>query len=170
MGYQSPLRNQQTQWVAKQTELFADRVSRSDRSGTDSGAESARFELACIPYGPDGASEDTCCEIVESYGPIEPEYASMRRCCGLLDATHRSVIVLTGSDRLDFLDRMITQGVATLEAGRTTRSFWLNRKGASSRIFSWQISPTGPCLKSISMRPRPHTIRWMRSCSPRMRR
>ncbi len=129
MGYQSPLRNQQNQWVAKQTELFADRVGRTDRSGTDSTAESARFELTCIPYGPDGASEETSCEIVESYGPIEPEYASMRRCCGLLDASHRSVIVLTGSDRLDFLDRMITQAVANLEPGRTTRSFWLNRRG-----------------------------------------
>ena len=129
MGYQSPLRNQQDQWVAKQTELFADRVSRSERSTNESGAESARFELTYIPYGPDGAAEDICCEIVESYGPIEPEYAAMRRCCGLLDAAHRSVIVLTGGDRLDFLDRMITQGVASLPPGRTTKSFWLNRKG-----------------------------------------
>ncbi len=129
MGYQSPLRNQHDQWVAKQTELFADRVSRSDRPAMDSDVQSARFELSHIPYGPDGASEDLCCEIVESFGPIEPEYAAMRRHCGLLDATHRSVIVLTGSDRLDFLDRMITQAVAKLPSGQSVRSFWLNRKG-----------------------------------------
>lgn len=129
MGYQSPLRNQHDQWVVKQTEIFADRVSRSDRSGAQSGAQSAQFEVTYIPYGPDGVSEDHCCEIVESFGPIEPEYAAMRRCCGVLDAAHRTVIVLTGSDRLDFLDRMITQEVSKLPSGQTIRSFWLNRKG-----------------------------------------
>ncbi len=129
MGYQSPLRNQHHQWVSKQTELFSDRVSRADRPVSETGDQSAKFELTYIPYGPDGGSEEHCCEIVESFGPIEPEYAAMRRCCGVLDAVHRSVIVLTGSDRLDFLDRMITQGVAKLPPGRTTRSFWLNRRG-----------------------------------------
>jgi folate-binding protein YgfZ len=96
---------------------------------SDSGPQSAQFEVTYIPYGPDGVSEEHCCEIVESFGPIEPEYAAMRRYCGVLDAAHRTVIVLTGSDRLDFLDRMITQGVAKLAPGQITRSFWLNRKG-----------------------------------------
>ena len=129
MGYESPLRNQHDLWVAKQTELFANRVSGSDRQMSDSGPQSAQFEVTYIPYGPDGVSEEHCCEIVESFGPIEPEYAAMRRYCGLLDAAHRTVIVLTGSDRLDFLDRMITQAVAKLAPGQITRSFWLNRKG-----------------------------------------
>ena len=67
MGYESPLRNQHDLWVAKQTELFADRVSRSDRQVSDSGPQSAQFELAYIPYGPDGVPEERCCEIVESF-------------------------------------------------------------------------------------------------------
>lgn len=64
--------------------------------------------------------------VVES---LEPEYAAIRKSCGLLDEPHRALIEVTGPDRIPFLNRMLTQELKGLGEHRTARSFWLNRKG-----------------------------------------
>lgn len=61
--------------------------------------------------------------------PIQLEYAAIRRHAALLDLPCRAVIEVQGSERLAFLDRMITQQVKGMPAGAVRRSFWLNRKG-----------------------------------------
>ena len=68
-------------------------------------------------------------EVVQAFGPMPIEYAAIRRSCGLLDLPHRAVIEMTGEDRLDFLNRMVTQELRGLEPLHVRRSFWLNRKG-----------------------------------------
>lgn len=74
-----------------------------------------------------GAAERT--EIVASFGDSIGEYTAMTTGAGLLDLPFRSSLVVTGADRLDFLNRLFTQTLTSLSAGRSTHSFWLNRKG-----------------------------------------
>jgi len=77
------------------------------------------------PYGPPEAE----IMMVETFGPIELEYAAVRKGTGLLDLPSRSVIELTGADRVDFLNRMLTQELSDLKTGDVRRSFWLNKGG-----------------------------------------
>lgn len=128
MRFDSPLRTQHADWCSRQGKLLDDRIDASERPREGAAVSPREFQVSYLPYGPAQDSEATC-EIVAAFGPVEPEYASLRRDCGLLDAPHRTSIQLTGSERLDFLDRMLTQQVGTLAPGGLTRSFWLNRKG-----------------------------------------
>ncbi len=73
--------------------------------------------------------EDSGVEMVETYGEIAAEYAALRRGCALIDMANRGTLVVRGDDRLEFLNRMITQEVKGLAPYRCVRSFWLNRKG-----------------------------------------
>ena len=52
-------------------------------------------EAAFLPYGSD-------LQIVESYGEVEAEYAAIRKGAALMDAPHRSVVVLTGEGSAEF--------------------------------------------------------------------
>src|SRR5262245_16249908 len=78
-----------------------------------------------MDYGP---SEGNV-QVVATYGELELEYAAIRKHAALLDLPHRAVIEVTGPDRLDFLNRMITQELKGLPENQVRRSFWLNRKG-----------------------------------------
>ncbi|MEM8757120.1 MAG: glycine cleavage T C-terminal barrel domain-containing protein [Planctomycetota bacterium] len=82
-------------------------------------------KIQTAQYGP----PDAGIEIAESFGQLELEYAAIRRRCVLLDRPDRGLIVVRGGDRIDFLNNMVTQELATLKPGACTRSFWLNRKG-----------------------------------------
>jgi len=68
-------------------------------------------------------------EVVDSFGDTEGEYASLHSGCILLDRPDRGVIRITGGDRLDFLNRMLTQELKGLTPFHVRRSLWLNRKG-----------------------------------------
>jgi tRNA-modifying protein YgfZ len=93
-------------------------------------------------YGPSPASPDApieatreAVEVVESYGELEIEYAAIRKACILVDQPHRGLIEVTGADRLEFLNRMLTQELKGMRAGEVRRSFWLNRKGRIDADF-----------------------------------
>jgi folate-binding protein YgfZ len=77
------------------------------------------------PYGPPEAA----CLVVETFGELGVEYAALRNGGVLLDQPHRAVLEITGPDRLEFLNRMVTQELKGFEPGQVRRSFWLNRKG-----------------------------------------
>jgi len=68
-------------------------------------------------------------EIVESFADLEVEYAAVRKGCVLLDMAQRATVRVTGRDRLEFLNRMVTQELKGLGPFEVRRSFWLNRKG-----------------------------------------
>lgn len=68
-------------------------------------------------------------EIVSTYGEIEAEYASMRRSAGLMDLPQRGTLRLRGADRVEFLNRLLTNELKGLSPGRAVDAFWLNRKG-----------------------------------------
>jgi folate-binding protein YgfZ len=76
-------------------------------------------------YGPSEAGV----QVVATYGELELEYAALRKQCVLMDLPQRAVVEVTGPDRLDFLNRMITQELKGMPLNTVRRSFWLNRKG-----------------------------------------
>lgn len=81
----------------------------------------ARF----MPYGP----AEHGVEVVESFGHYQAEYAAIRKGVGLMHLPHRGVLRLTGGDRRDFLNRMLTQDIAAMVGGDSRRAFLLNEKG-----------------------------------------
>jgi folate-binding protein YgfZ len=76
-----------------------------------------------LPYG-SGPQE-----IVATYGLLELEYAAFRRGAAIMDRTDRATLQVAGADRVDFLNRMVTQELKGLVAGGARQAFWLNRKG-----------------------------------------
>ena len=85
-------------------------------------------DASLMPY-PDPADPSRFAEVIEAFGPIELEYAAIRKGCVLIDQPQRGTITITGKDRLDFLNRLFTQELKDLASWESRRSFWLNRKG-----------------------------------------
>jgi folate-binding protein YgfZ len=79
-------------------------------------------EAEFLPYGPE-------IEIVETYGEPEGEYAAIRKGVAMMDAPHRAVVVLTGKDRIGFLQNKISADVTKLAAGQGCYGYFLNVKG-----------------------------------------
>lgn len=77
------------------------------------------------PYGPEGAGVD----LVAAIDALELEYAAIRKFAALFDQPHRGVIEITGGDRVEFLNRMLTQELKGIAPFQARPSFWLNRKG-----------------------------------------
>ncbi len=82
-------------------------------------------ETALHPYG--DPARGLLVPMVHEH--VELEYAAIRKGCGLVDMPQRGTIEATGTDRLAFLNNLITQELKNLEPMRSVRSFWLNRKG-----------------------------------------
>ncbi len=78
-----------------------------------------------LPYGP----EDSPIAVVETFGDLDMEYASLRKGAVLFDTPHRGTIQITGADRLAYLNNMVTNKVLDLTTGMSRPCFWLNRKG-----------------------------------------
>jgi len=78
-----------------------------------------------LPYGPADAPID----VAGAIAAVELEYAALRKGCALFDQPHRATIEVTGSERIDFLNRMLTQELAALAPWHHRASFWLTRQG-----------------------------------------
>jgi tRNA-modifying protein YgfZ len=85
--------------------------------------------MTAYPDPQDPADVARSAELAESFGPIELEYAAIRKGCVLLDRPHRGTVVVRGGDRAEFLNRMLTQELKDLAPWSFRPSFWLNRKG-----------------------------------------
>lgn len=81
--------------------------------------------LVCPP--PTG--DEPAVELVDTFGDPDAERLALRRGAALLDRPDRATIVVTGADRIDFLNRMLTQELKGLRPFQSRRSFWLSRKG-----------------------------------------
>lgn len=82
-------------------------------------------EASLAAYGPVEAG----ILVAETFGELELEYAAIRKSCILVDQPQRGVLEITGKDRLDFLNRMVTQELKGLSPFHVRNTFWLNRKG-----------------------------------------
>lgn len=76
-------------------------------------------------YGPPEAGVT----VVQTYGYVEIEYAAIRKGAALFDWPLRGTVEVTGPDRVEFLNRMVTQELKNWPALTSRRSFWLSRKG-----------------------------------------
>jgi tRNA-modifying protein YgfZ len=72
---------------------------------------------------------DISVEIAGAFEHPDLEYAAIRKSAVLVDQPQRATVRVRGSDRLSFLNRMLTQELKGLAAWSSTQSFWLNRKG-----------------------------------------
>jgi aminomethyltransferase len=74
-------------------------------------------------------------EIVSTFGEPQAEYAAIHKGCALIDLPQRGLLELTGKDRLDFLNRFLTnqtvdpKNKTPLPAGKGVYAFLLNNKG-----------------------------------------
>lgn len=124
MVQESPLR---TRHAAYQAEQRRELPTAAHRPGAATGVRAAGPEIEFIRWGPDDGT--AACEVVATLGDLESEYAAIRKGAGLLDSPHRGTLVVTGNDRRDFLNRLLTQELKDLAPGMARCSFLLNRKG-----------------------------------------
>jgi folate-binding protein YgfZ len=74
-------------------------------------------------------------EIASTFGNTPAEYSALHKGSGKMDLPQRGVLELTGRDRLDFLNRLLTNQIcdrqtkASLPPGSGVYSFLLNDKG-----------------------------------------
>ena len=129
MRYDTPLRQRHQRYVEQAVEQPTVDVAAANRPGAASGQRVGNPEVEYIPYGPREESGDPTCEIAAAYTDVEVEYAAIRRGAALMDLPQQGTIKFTGSERHDFLNRMLTNELSGLDAGRCVQSFWLNRKG-----------------------------------------
>jgi len=86
---------------------------------------------ALLPYGP----PESPVLVPAWFEAVGAEYAAIRTGCALMDAPARGTLLITGPDRLPFLNNMVTQELKGWGVGggladwRGVHSFWLNRKG-----------------------------------------
>ena len=100
-------------------------------------------ELELIAYGAGAEGGADAPEIVAGYGLLELEYAAFRRGAAVLDAAHRGTIAVRGKERVDFLNRMVTQELKGLAPGEVRAGFWLNRKGRIDAVLLFVEPPAG---------------------------
>ena len=122
----SPLHARFEQEVLAQAERLQAAVAAAARPGS---AETGAFRpaVAWMPYGPDAA--DACVEMAADLGAPAAEYSAIRRGVGVMDGFTRGTVRVRGTDRVSFLQRMVTQDLKDLKPGEARESFWLNRKG-----------------------------------------
>jgi folate-binding protein YgfZ len=95
--------------------------------GGATGVEPARASAPAADAPPAAAPEFV--EILAGYGLLEIEYAAFRRGAAILDMSHRATLVVRGAERVEFLNRMVTQELKGFAEGEVRAGFWLNRKG-----------------------------------------
>ncbi|MFN0011887.1 MAG: YgfZ/GcvT domain-containing protein [Phycisphaerales bacterium] len=91
------------------------------------GALLERYGPAATGVGGQGGAGQV--EVVQAFEPLDVEYAALRRASGLIDLPQRATIEVRGTDRLDFLNRMLTQELKGVQPLSATRAFWLSRQG-----------------------------------------
>jgi len=74
-------------------------------------------------------------EIVCTFGEPQAEYAAVRKSCALIDMPQRGLLQATGRDRIEFLNRLLTNQLlgkdskTPLPSGAGVYAFLLNNKG-----------------------------------------
>jgi folate-binding protein YgfZ len=68
-------------------------------------------------------------ELPTRFTTVQEEYTAVRQRCGLLDAGFRSLLRLSGGDRITFLQGMVSNDVAGLQDGEGTYAALLTQQG-----------------------------------------
>lgn len=120
---ESPLRARHDEYAIAETARRVAASATSAMSATRGLGESAHTaQVLWMPWG-------NTAEIVAMFDSVETEYASIRRGAALCDRPQRGTLEIHGAQRLEFLQRMLTQDMKGFASGQTREAFWLNRKG-----------------------------------------
>jgi len=98
------------------------------RPGADVSGALAGGEPEYLDWGRAEPS-DAPCPTLATLGAVEREYAAIRSGIGLIDAAQRGVLLLSGADVMDLLERMLTAKVGHLQPGQSGAGFLLERTG-----------------------------------------
>jgi aminomethyltransferase len=125
MRFDTPLRASHRAFVAQ------DAARRAERAREARGAVATRreIEIEYLPFGLADESGAPTCEVVAAYAEVELEYAAIRNGCALVDSCERGSLVVRGKDRVDFVNRLVTQELKKHADGSVVRAFLTNRKG-----------------------------------------
>lgn len=125
MLFDSPLRDEHRAFAAQ------DAARRAERAREARGATVTRreVEVEYLPFGPADAGGAPTCEVVAAFAEVELEYAAIRSGVALVDCPQRGTLVVRGADRVDFVNRLVTQEIKKLADGAVARAFLTNRKG-----------------------------------------
>lgn len=85
-------------------------------------------ELGAI-FAPYGVGEAEAIDVAQVIEGLEAEYSALRSACVLMDLPQRGTLEVSGGERLEFLNNMVTQELKGFGAGQARRTFWLSRKG-----------------------------------------
>ncbi len=66
---------------------------------------------------------------IESYGDVAAEFRAVRDSAGLVDRSHRTRLMVSGNDRMIFLQRLVSNDLAPLEEGDGVHAALLMPKG-----------------------------------------
>jgi len=127
--FDSPVRDAIEHFAKEGGALPQLRAQPDQRPGAATAEHIGPANAEFIPYGPPQEDGSASCEILATLGEIELEYAAIRRAAAVFDAPHRGTLIIKGSERRDFLNRMLTQDLRELPTGAVADAFWLNRKG-----------------------------------------
>jgi len=94
------------------------------REGASTGSFQTQLLSEFIPWGEDG------CSVLATTGIVELEYAAIQKSAAIFDASNRSTIKITGSERLDCVSRLTTQQLLDMKNGESKLAFVTSRKGA----------------------------------------
>jgi folate-binding protein YgfZ len=125
MLFDTPLREEHRAFAAQ------DAARRAERAQQARGAVVSRkaVEVEYLPFGPADADGAPTCEVAAAYAEVELEYAAIRSGVALVDCPQRGTLVVRGADRVDFVNRLVTQDVKKPADGAVARAFLTNRKG-----------------------------------------
>ena len=114
---------------------FDEALSRQQREGAHrpnaaTGHPSeASAPIEYLAFGPVDAAGEATCPVIAAVESTELEYAAIRRGAALFDESWRGTIEVTGADRIDLLNRLVTQDLRPIKEGGVARAFLTNRKG-----------------------------------------
>ena len=85
--------------------------------------------------------------MARNYGDVAAEFRALLTGCGIYDLRGRTKVVLTGSDRVRWLNGMTTNNVRDLAAGHGVYAFLLNPQGHIQArplfVSAWRTHPCG---------------------------
>lgn len=125
MRFDTPLRDEHRHFAAADAARRAERA-REARGATVSRAE---VEVEYLPFGPADADGSPTCEIPAAFAEVELEYAAIRSGVAVVDRAERATVVVRGADRVDFVNRLVTNDLRRAPEGAVVRAFLTNRKG-----------------------------------------
>ncbi|MDY7110621.1 MAG: aminomethyltransferase family protein [Planctomycetota bacterium] len=129
MLHDTPLRKRHEDHLRRERTEASTPAAAAARPGAATGSGEALPEVPYLVCRPPGDGRTIACELPATFGEVEAEYAALRRGAALIDCPQRGTLRITGDERLEFLDRMVTREMEDLLPGAARESFWLNRKG-----------------------------------------